>query len=84
MGISGNYFNLENGDEYWISGVKKDMTDRHKFGGGTILVEKRILNDYLKTISRTELPKAGYKLTEVDIEKPIKRINNLENAKGSE
>lgn len=48
-GISGNYFDLECGDEYWISGVKKDMSDGHKFGGGKIHVEKRILNEYLQT-----------------------------------
>lgn len=80
-GISGNYFDLESGDEYWISGVKKDMSDRHKFGGGQILVEKRILDEYLKSIGKTELPKTGYELTEVDTKKPIERINELENEK---
>ena len=81
MGISGNYFNLENGDEYWISGVKKDMSDRHKFGGGKIFVEKRTLNDYLKIIGKSELPKSDYELTEVETEKPIERVNELENEK---
>jgi hypothetical protein len=80
-GISGNYFDLESGDEYWISGVKKDMSDRHKFGGGKIYVEKRILNKYLQIIGKTELPKADYELTEVENEKPIERINELENEK---
>jgi hypothetical protein len=80
-GISGNYFDLESGDEYWISGVKKDMSDRHQFGGGKILVEKRILSEYLQTIGRTELPKSGYELTKVETEKPIERINELENSK---
>ena len=78
-GISGNYFDIESGEEYWISGVKKDMSDRHKFGGGKIFVEKRILNDYLQIIGKSELPKADYELTEVVIEKPIERINKLEN-----
>ncbi|WP_228482294.1 hypothetical protein [Mesonia oceanica] len=81
MGISGNYFDLESGDEYWISGVKKDMTDRHKFGGGKIFVEKRILSEYLQIIGKTELPKSHYELTEVETEKPIERINELENEK---
>jgi hypothetical protein len=79
-GISGNYLDLESGDEYWISGVKKDMSDRHQFGGGKILVEKRILSEYLQTIGRTELPKSGYLLTKVETEKPIERINELENS----
>jgi hypothetical protein len=79
-GISGNYYELESGNEYWISGVKKNMNDRHQFGGGKILIEKRALNEYLKTIGRTQLPKSGYELTEVNTEKPTKRINVLENA----
>jgi len=78
-GISGNYFDIETGEEYWISGVKKDMSDRHKFGGGKIFVEKRILDDYLQIIGKSELPKADYELTAVEIEKPIERINKLEN-----
>ena len=56
------------------------MSDRHKFGGGKIFVEKRILNDYLRTIDKTELPKTGYELTEVDTEKPTERINEIENS----
>ncbi len=81
LGINGNYYDLENGDEYWISGVKKDMTDRHKFDGGKIYVEKRILSEYLQIIRKTKLPKADYELTEVITEKPIQRINQLENEK---
>ncbi len=76
----GNYYEIGTGNEYWISGVKKNMSDRHKFGGGKIFVEKRILNDYLQIIGRTELPKTGYGLTEVDTEKPTERINELENS----
>ncbi|WP_193510780.1 hypothetical protein [Christiangramia fulva] len=79
-GIQGNYFDLETGDEYWISGVKKDMSDRHRFGSGNILVEKRSLSEYLKIIGQDDLPKSGYELVEVDIEKPTDKINNLENA----
>lgn len=80
-GINGNYFDIESGEEYWISGVKKNMTDRHKFGGGKIFVEKRILDDYLKIIGKSELPKSDYELTEVETKKPIERINKLENEK---
>lgn len=80
-GISANYFDLESGDEYWISGVKKDMSDRHKFGGGKIFVEKRILSGYLKLIGKSELPKSEYELTEVETTKPTERINEFENEK---
>ena len=80
-GISGNYFELETGDEYWISGVKKNMSDRHIFGNGKIFVEKRILNEYLTIIGKNELPKSGYEVVEVETKKPIERINELENEK---
>ena len=80
-GISANYFDLESGNEYWISGVKKDMSDRHKFGGGKIFVEKRILSDYLKIIGKSELPKSEYELVEVEMEIPVERINEMENEK---
>jgi hypothetical protein len=75
----GNFYDIESGDEYWISGVKKDMTDRHKYGGGKVLVEKRSLNDYLKILDKSELPKSDYELTVVIIEIPIERINEIEN-----
>ena len=78
-GIKGNYVDIETGEEYWISGVKKDLTDRHWVGGGVILVEKRILSDYLKLIERETLPNSMYEVTTVQIEKPIKRINEYEN-----
>ena len=38
-GVSGNYFESETGDEYWISGVKKTGTNRHWAGGGRILID---------------------------------------------
>jgi hypothetical protein len=78
-GIAGNYFDLETGDEYWISNPKKKLTDRHYAGGGIISVEKRILSDYLEIIGRTELPKNDYKLVNIDPSIPKERINALEN-----
>tara|TARA_R110002033_G_scaffold157810_1_gene193848 strand:- start:29 stop:610 length:582 start_codon:yes stop_codon:yes gene_type:complete len=79
--IQGNFMDIESGDEYWISGVKKDLSDRHKFGGGKILVEKRILSEYLQIIGKPELPKTNFELTEVNNEIPIERINEIENEK---
>lgn len=37
-GFKSNYFDLETGDEYWISGVRKDRQDR-LYGGGLHNVE---------------------------------------------
>ena len=79
-GIQGNYFDLETGDEYWISGVKNNMSDRHIFGNGKIFIEKRSLDDYLKKIGSKELPKTLYEVIEIDSTKPVDKINDLENA----
>ena len=36
MGFKANYFDIETGEEYWISGCKKDGTDR-LYGGSTAI-----------------------------------------------
>lgn len=52
-GISGNYFDIETGEEYWVSGVKKNGQDRHWAGSGIVMVEAAALAEYL---SVTGLP----------------------------
>jgi len=44
-----NYYDLENRESYWISGVKKNGEDRHWAGGGKIKIEKK----YCKRVSKT-------------------------------
>ena len=38
-GAAGNYYEVESGDEYWISGVKRDGTDRHWAGSGPVDID---------------------------------------------
>ena len=45
-GISGNYFNVETGDEYWISGCKKNGQDRHGAGSGAIEIDEDVRDEY--------------------------------------
>lgn len=78
-GISGNHIDIETGNEYWISGIKKDMTDRHWAGGGSIFVEKRILNDYLFLVAKTTLDKTKYQIIEVETSDTAERIHEIEN-----
>lgn len=56
-GISGNYFETESGDEYWISGVKKNGEDRHWAGGGNIEIDRGVVDEYLALRMLTELPR---------------------------
>ena len=41
---------LISGDLYWISGVKKDGTDRHWAGGGKISIDKSVVKAYLEFV----------------------------------
>lgn len=77
--MQGNYYDIENGAEYWISGVKKDQTDRHSFGNGQIQIEERIVDDYLAIINRKSLDKSRFSICKVTEEIPITRIHEMEN-----
>lgn len=44
-GAFANYIDIETGEEYWISGVKKDGSDRHWAGSGKVMVDKTILSE---------------------------------------
>jgi hypothetical protein len=80
-GIAGNHFDQQNGDEYWISGVKKDGTDRHWAGGGKIILDQQSVDEYLKVINEKELPKNKFNIEEL-IQAPNKALAvELENEK---
>ena len=65
QGIAGNYFDIENGDEYWITGIKKNGTDRHCAGGGKIMIDKNIIDLYLSMVDFNALDKNRFELTEI-------------------
>ena len=79
--MRGNYYDIESGDEYWISGVKKNQSDKHIYGKGKIFMEKRILNEYLKIINSQALNTKLYEIVEVNEEIPISKFNEIENQK---
>jgi hypothetical protein len=49
-GVSGNYRDLETGDEYWISGVKRNRRDRHWAGSGPVDIDEDAREEYLKLL----------------------------------
>ena len=51
-GISGNFFDEETGDEYWISGVKKNGQDRHWAGGGPVEIDEDVREEYAAIIKQ--------------------------------
>lgn len=45
-GISGNYFDVDTREEYWISGVKKRGTNRHWAGSGPVYIDSDAREEY--------------------------------------
>ncbi|MFA7272660.1 MAG: hypothetical protein WC044_02275 [Crocinitomicaceae bacterium] len=78
-GIEANYYDIETGDEYWISGIKKNKQDRHWAGNGIINVDDRIVEDYMKMIYGDKLDSKNYKVVKVNDKVPTERIKELEN-----
>ena len=70
---------LLTGEYYWISGIKKDMTDRHWIGSGKIGVDRAILADYLDFVGLAELPKSHYHLVDLDQSIPKELVNKIKN-----
>ena len=80
-GIRGNHFDIETWDEYWISGVKINGTDRHSAGSGTIQIDENTVEDYLTLIGQTTLQKNKFKIVHLD-NIPAKQIaTEIENQK---
>jgi hypothetical protein len=61
-GIAGNYFDLESGDEYWVSGVKKDGTNRHWAGSGKIRIDVHALGEFLQHTGQRELDSTQFEV----------------------
>lgn len=51
-GICANYFEAESGDEYWISGCKRNGQDRHWAGGGPVAIDEDVREEYWSEIRK--------------------------------
>ena len=80
QGIAGNYYDIENGDEYWISGVKKNGADRHWAGGGKIMIDRNVIDLYLSLVDFNVLDKNRFEIVEI-LTTDKQRFTELENQK---
>jgi hypothetical protein len=62
-GAGGNYVDLKTGELFWISGVKRNLQDRHWAGSGQVLIEAAAVEEYLAVVGRTELDKTRFVVT---------------------
>ena len=83
-GIQGNYIDVESGDEYWLSGVKKRESNRHWAGRGKIMVDRRAVDALLAILGETELPKKRFEVIELEDRFPTERVRELLNEKQGE
>ena len=51
MGFKANYVDVDNGDEFWISGPKKDRNDRLYGGQLGIEIDEDVKDEYFKIIN---------------------------------
>jgi hypothetical protein len=80
-GISGNFMDIETGEEYWISGVKKNGEDRHWAGTGKIQIDRKVIDEYLMIIKQENIDLKKLEVVDIVDSFPVERINQLENLK---
>jgi hypothetical protein len=80
----GNYLDMETGESFWVSGVKKNGEDRYSAGSGKVLIEAVALSDYLKAIEAKTLDSSRCEVTDVIRQTDIKKLSQLANASGKE
>ena len=81
IGNYANYIDIENGDKYWISGLKKEESNRHWAGHGKIMIDRRAVNEYLSLIGEKELPLNLFEVVDIEDRFPVKRVKELLNEK---
>jgi hypothetical protein len=78
----GNYVDMETGESFWISGVKKNGKDRHWAGSGKVLIEAAAVAEYLETIKAKTLDTSRCELTNSILRTDIERLSRLANSSG--
>jgi hypothetical protein len=77
----GNCHEIETGDMYWTSGIKKNGQDRHWAGSGKITIDVKVIEEYLKITGLTELPKNKFLIAELNNTPNVEKASQIENKK---
>jgi hypothetical protein len=62
----GNHFDEETYEKYFISDARKDGRDRHGMGGGVIMIDSKVLDDYLAFRGLNKLDPNNYKVVTIE------------------
>jgi len=60
--VMGNHLDVDNYDEYWISGVKKTGTNRHWAGSGRIQIESTAVSEYLRLAGLSKIDPSKFEV----------------------
>ena len=83
-GYPGSYFDVETGETYWISGIKKRGTNRHWAGGGIIQLDRTLADEYLEATGQKEIDTKKIRLVDIPAIYPCERIHQKMNQGFSE
>jgi hypothetical protein len=50
QGVRGNHVDVDTGEEFWISGVKRDRQDRHWAGRGPVEIDEDAREEYERLV----------------------------------
>jgi hypothetical protein len=80
----GNYCDIETGESFWVSGVKKNGEDRHWAGSGKVLIEAAAVSEYLETIGASAFKSPRYEVTHSIVPTDIGKLEKLANQNSDE
>jgi len=61
----GSCYELETGEHYWITGIKKNGQNRHWAGNGKIMIDREIVDEYLALIGLSAIDLSKFELTDI-------------------
>ncbi|MDR3226946.1 MAG: hypothetical protein LBT56_04670 [Prevotellaceae bacterium] len=72
----GDYTDIETGDGYWISRIKRNGEDRHWAGSGMIMIDRNAVDEYLKYRGLAKLKESKYMIVDIiETKQPIDFYN---------
>lgn len=80
-GMAGNYVDVETGEVYWISGVKKNGEDRHWAGHGKVFIDRRLVSEYCAITGQKGLDPQRYEIVVMEVRFSVERVTQLLNEK---
>jgi hypothetical protein len=77
----GMYSDLESSDDYWITGVKKNGSNRHWAGSGKIKIDSTAVEEFKRLKDLQEIVGSRYEIVDIveTTDDDIVRLSKIEN-----